>query len=197
VSPADDADVRELAARFPPSFRWGVATAAYQIEGSAEADGKGPSIWDEFAHVPGRVRGGETGDVACDHYRRYREDIALMADLGVTDYRFSISWPRVLPEGVGPVNEAGLDFYDALVDDLLEQGIRPLATLYHWDLPLALHRRGGWDSDEAPGWFAELAGVVARRLGDRVSDWITINEPGGAPARGEGPRRPPPRAPAL
>jgi beta-glucosidase len=177
VSPADDADVRELAARFPPSFRWGVATAAYQIEGSAEADGKGPSIWDGFAHVPGRVRGGETGDVACDHYRRYREDVALMAGLGVTDYRFSISWARVLPEGVGPVNEAGLDFYDALVDELLEQGIRPLATLYHWDLPLALHRRGGWDSDEAPGWFAELAGAVAHRLGDRVSDWITINEP--------------------
>lgn len=166
-----------VARRFPRGFRWGAATAAYQVEGSATADRKGPSIWDEFAHTPGKVHGGDTGDVACDHYRRYREDVALMADLGVSDYRFSISWPRVLPDGVGPVNEAGLDFYDALVDELLARGIRPLATLYHWDLPLALQRRGGWDADEAPAWFAEYAGAVAARLGDRIADWVTINEP--------------------
>jgi beta-glucosidase len=166
-----------LADRFPPGFLWGAATAAYQIEGAWDADGKGASIWDEFCRRPGAITDGETGEVACDHYHRYGEDVALMADLGLNAYRFSISWPRVLPAGEGAPNEAGLAFYDRLVDTLVEHGIRPFATLYHWDLPLALHERGGWEADEAPGWFAEYARLVAQRLGDRVRDWITLNEP--------------------
>jgi beta-glucosidase len=166
-----------LADRFPPGFLWGTATAAYQIEGGWDADGKGPSIWDEFCRRPGAIRDGETGEVACDHYRRYREDVGLMAELGLNAYRFSISWPRVLPVGEGAPNEAGLAFYDRLVDALIGRGIRPFATLYHWDLPLALHERGGWEADEAPGWFADYARLVAQRLGDRVRDWITLNEP--------------------
>jgi beta-glucosidase len=166
-----------LADRFPPGFLWGAATAAYQIEGAWDADGKGASIWDEFCRRPGAITDGETGEVACDHYHRYGEDVALMADLGLNAYRFSISWPRVLPAGEGAPNEAGLAFYDRLADTLVEHGIRPFATLYHWDLPLALHERGGWEADEAPGWFAEYARLVAQRLGDRVRDWITLNEP--------------------
>lgn len=162
---------------FQNGFVWGAATAAYQVEGGALADGKGPSIWDDFSHTPGMVYGGHTGDVACDHYHRFREDVALMADLGVANYRFSIAWPRVLPEGTGPVNEAGLRFYDALLDALLEKGIRPLITLYHWDLPSALQRRGGWLNPDSPAWFEEYAALIARRYGDRVKDFFTFNEP--------------------
>jgi beta-glucosidase len=171
-------DPASLAQRFPPGFLWGAATAAYQIEGAPLADGKGPSIWDVFCRVPGAVANGDTGDVACDHYRRFREDVALMAELGLGAYRFSISWPRVLPAGTGATNEPGLEFYDRLVDELLAHGIRPLATLYHWDLPHALQDRGGWPSPDAPGWFGEYAALAAERLGDRVRDWVTINEPG-------------------
>jgi beta-glucosidase len=162
---------------FPAGFVWGAATAAYQIEGAAAADGRGPSIWDRFAHTPGRVRNGDTGDVACDHYHRYREDVALMAELGLDAYRFSVSWPRVLPSGAGRVNEAGLDFYDRLVDALLEHGIAPYATLYHWDLPQALEDAGGWPVRATADAFAEYAAVVAGRLGDRVGHFATLNEP--------------------
>ena len=169
--------VAALAQRFPPEFAWGAATAAYQIEGAWNADGKGPSIWDAFCRIPGAVVNGDTGDVACDHYRRFGEDVALMAELGLTAYRFSVSWPRVLPRGVGAANERGLAFYEALVDALLEHRIRPLVTLYHWDLPQALQERGGWGERNAADWFGEFAAVVAARLGDRVTDWITINEP--------------------
>ena len=166
-----------LAQRFPRGFLWGAATSAFQIEGSTSADGRGESIWDEFCRVPGAVAGGDTGDPACDHYRRYRKDVDLMARLGLGAYRFSIAWPRVLPEGTGRVEQAGLDFYDRLVDALLERGIQPFVTLYHWDLPQALQERGGWASPDAVGWFGEYAAVVAERLGDRVHDWITLNEP--------------------
>jgi beta-glucosidase len=164
-----------------PSFRegfvWGAASASYQIEGGAGDDGKGPSIWDAFCRRPGAVWQGQTGDEACDHYHRWREDVALMRALGLQAYRFSISWPRVLPEGIGAVNAAGLDFYDRLVDALLEAGIAPYVTLFHWDSPLALHRLGGWLSPESPRWFAEYAQVVGARLGDRVPCWMTMNEP--------------------
>jgi beta-glucosidase len=171
-------DSASLAQRFPPRFAWGAATAAYQIEGAPQADGKGPSIWDVFCRVPGAVANGDTGDVACDHYRRFPEDVALMAELGLGAYRFSISWPRVQPTGSGAANEPGLAFYDRLVDELLAHGIQPLATLYHWDLPQALQARGGWPSPDLPGRFGEYAALVAGRLGDRVQDWVTINEPG-------------------
>lgn len=162
---------------FPANFAWGTATAAYQIEGAPRADGKGESIWDRFTRQPGKIFDGQTGDVACDHYHRWREDVQLMAELGLNAYRFSIAWPRVLPEGRGAVNTRGLDFYDALVDELLERGIQPYVTLYHWDLPQALEERGGWRNRETALAFAEYAGVVARRLGDRVRHWITHNEP--------------------
>jgi beta-glucosidase len=162
--------------QFPQGFRWGVATAAYQIEGSTDADGRTPSIWDTFAATPGRVSGGHTGAVACDHYRRHRDDVALMRDLGVGTYRFSVSWPRVLPD-TGAVNERGLDFYDRLVDDLVAAGIHPMATLYHWDLPQYLEDRGGWTSREAAERLADLAVAVHDRLGDRVPTWTTLNEP--------------------
>jgi beta-glucosidase len=165
------------ASAFPPDFVWGVATAAYQIEGAVSEDGRGESIWDRFSHTPGRTRNGETGEVACDHYHRWREDVAIMKDLGVQGYRFSIAWPRVMPEGTGPVNPAGLDFYDRLVDGLLEAGITPFPTLYHWDLPQALEAAGGWPVRETAYAFAGYAAVVAERLGDRVKDWWTINEP--------------------
>ena len=158
-------------------FLWGAATSAYQIEGSPLADGAGPSIWHRFAHTPGRVLNGETGDIACDHYRRWREDVALMAALGLNAYRFSVAWARILPEGSGRVNQAGLDFYRCLVDTLLERGIEPMLTLYHWDLPEALDARGGWASDASPGWFADYAQILYRALGDRVRLWITLNEP--------------------
>ncbi len=162
---------------FPPDFLWGAATSAYQIEGSPLADGAGPSIWHRFSHTPGRTVGGQTGDVACDHYRRMPEDVAMMADLGLQAYRFSVAWGRVLPEGTGRVNEAGLDFYDRLVDRLAEAGIEPMLTLYHWDLPAALDDRGGWLNRDVADWFADYARAVARRLGDRVDRWITLNEP--------------------
>jgi len=162
---------------FPAGFLWGAATSAYQIEGSPLADGAGPSIWQRFAHSPGRTHEGETGDVACDHYRRYREDVALMAELGLNAYRFSVSWSRVLPEGRGRVNPAGLDFYDRLVDELLRHGIQPNCTLFHWDLPAALDDRGGWLNPDVADWFAEYARVVFAKLDDRVGMWATLNEP--------------------
>jgi beta-glucosidase len=162
---------------FPADFLWGSATSAYQIEGSPLADGAGPSIWQRFCHTPNLVRDGDTGDVACDHYRRYREDVALMRSLGMNAYRFSISWSRILPAGRGAVNAAGLDFYDRLVDALLGSGIEPMATLFHWDLPAALDDRGGWLNPDIAGWFADYASIVFRRLDDRVKLWATLNEP--------------------
>ncbi|MEN3539486.1 GH1 family beta-glucosidase [Microbispora sp. ZYX-F-249] len=158
-------------------FVWGVATSAYQIEGAALEDGRLPSIWDTFCRVPGAIDGGDTGDVACDHYHRWREDVGLLERLGVDAYRFSVAWPRVVPDGAGPVNPRGLAFYDRLVDALLDAGIRPFVTLYHWDLPQALQDRGGWPERDTAQRFAEYAAVVAERLGDRVADWTTINEP--------------------
>lgn len=162
---------------FPSTFVWGAATAAYQIEGAWDADGKGPSVWDMFSRKKNAIAGRVRGDVACDHYHRMKEDVALMKDLGLQAYRFSISWPRVLPDGTGRVNAAGLDFYDRLVDELLAAGIAPWATLYHWDLPLALHHRGGWMNREIAEWFAEYAALVGQALGDRVTHWMTLNEP--------------------
>ena len=163
--------------RFPDSFLWGAATAAAQIEGSPLADGAGASIWHRFAHTPGRTHNGDTADVACDHYRRWKEDVAMMADLGLQAYRFSVAWGRVLPDGTGRVNEKGLDFYERLVDALGEAGIAPFLTLYHWDLPAALDDRGGWLNPDAPDWFADYAHAVHARLGDRVAAWVTLNEP--------------------
>ena len=161
---------------FPSDFLWGVATASFQIEGAAREDGRSQSIWDTFCRVPGAVANGDTGDVACDHYHRWPEDIALMRELGVGAYRFSIAWPRVMPDGATP-NAAGIAFYDRLVDALLEAGIRPFATLYHWDLPQVLQDRGGWPERATAERFAEYAGTVAAALGDRVGDWMTLNEP--------------------
>ena len=163
--------------RFPPGFVWGAATAAYQIEGSPLADGAGPSIWHRFSHTPGRMTNGDTGDVACDHYHLYAADVALMQELGLDAYRFSISWSRVLPDGTGRVNQRGLDFYRRLVDELRNAGIRPMATLYHWDLPAALDDRGGWLNRDIADWFAEYANVVFSALDDRVELWATLNEP--------------------
>jgi beta-glucosidase len=171
------ADLGDIARGFPPGFLWGAATAAYQIEGAWDADGKAASIWDEFCRRPGAIQAGDNGEVACDHYRLWRHDVDLMAELGLTAYRFSVSWPRVIPNGTGTPNPRGLDFYDRLVDALLARGIRPLVTLYHWDLPQALQERGGWMAAESPSWFAAYAHEVARRLGDRVLEWATINEP--------------------
>jgi len=162
---------------FSSGFLWGSATSAYQIEGSPLADGAGPSIWQRFCHTPDRVRDGDTGDVACDHYHRYLEDVALMRHLGMKAYRFSISWSRVLPQGRGPVNPMGLDFYDRLVDALLENSIEPLVTLFHWDLPAALDDRGGWLNPDIAHWFADYATIVFRKLDDRVKVWATLNEP--------------------
>ncbi len=162
---------------FPEGFVWGTATSAYQIEGAWDKDGKGLSIWDQFVRLPGRIAHGHTGDAACDHYHRYREDVALMKALGLKAYRFSVSWPRVLPNGRGPANPLGLDFYDRLVDELLHAGIEPFLTLYHWDLPLALQEREGWANRDTAYFFADYAAVVAGRLADRVTFWITHNEP--------------------
>ncbi|MEU2111964.1 GH1 family beta-glucosidase [Streptomyces sp. NPDC019507] len=163
--------------RFPEGFRWGTATAAYQIEGAAAEDGRTASIWDTFSRTPGKVRNGDTGDIAADHYHRVSEDIALMRRLGVTDYRFSIAWPRVQPTGRGPAVQKGLDFYRRLTDELREAGIRPVATLYHWDLPQELEDAGGWPHRETAHRFAEYAGLAAEALGDRVATWTTLNEP--------------------
>ncbi len=162
---------------FPPDFTWGAATSAYQVEGAVREDGRGESIWDRFTHTPGRIADGSTGDVAADHYHRYREDVALVADLGLNAYRFSIAWPRILPDGGGHPNPAGLDFYDRLVDELLARGIAPHATLYHWDLPQALEDAGGWPVRATAEAFAAYAEIVARRLGDRLATIATHNEP--------------------
>jgi beta-glucosidase len=162
---------------FASGFVWGAATAAYQIEGAAAEDGRSPSIWDTYCRVPGAVDGGDTGDVSCDHYHRWPEDIALMRELGLNAYRFSVAWPRIIPTGSGPVNPLGLAFYDRLVDGLLDAGIRPFLTLYHWDLPQALQDMGGWPERDTAYRFAEYAAVVAQKLGDRVTDWTTLNEP--------------------
>ncbi|MET8472740.1 GH1 family beta-glucosidase [Streptomyces sp. NPDC006422] len=162
---------------FPDGFVFGAATASYQIEGAATEDGRGPSIWDTYSHTPGRTHEGDTGDVACDHYHRYPEDVALLRDLGVDSYRFSIAWPRIQPTGAGPANQKGLDFYSRLVDELLEAGIEPAATLYHWDLPQALEDRGGWRVRETAERFGEYTELVADHLADRVPRWITLNEP--------------------
>ena len=163
--------------RFPDGFLWGAATSAYQVEGSPLADGAGVSNWHRFSRTPGNTKGGDTGDVACDHYRRWRDDVALMAELGFGAYRFSVAWPRIFPDGTGRVNQAGLDWYSRLVDALLERGIRPMATLYHWDLPAALDDRGGWLNPDVAGWFADYASAVFRALDDRVPLWATLNEP--------------------
>jgi beta-glucosidase len=163
--------------RFPPGFVFGTATAAYQIEGAATEDGRGPSVWDTFSHTPGAVRDGDTGDVACDSYHRYAEDIRLMSDLGTRSYRFSVSWPRILPTGSGAVNQAGLDHYRRFVDALRDAGIEPAPTLFHWDLPQALQDAGGWLSRDTALRFADYATVLADALGDRVGRWITLNEP--------------------
>jgi beta-glucosidase len=162
---------------FPADFVWGAATSAYQIEGSPLADGAGPSIWQRYAHTPGMMANGDHGDVACDHYRRYRSDVQLMKALGLQSYRFSINWARVLPEGTGRINPAGLDFYSRLVDELLEHGIVPNATLFHWDLPAALDDRGGWLNRDSAHWFAEYAEIMFKALDDRVPMWATLNEP--------------------
>lgn len=168
---------RDLADRLPKDFRFGTSTAAYQIEGAVEEDGRGRSVWDTFTAEPGRVGDGSSGAVACDHYHRYREDIALMRELGAGGYRFSIAWPRIQPTGSGPANAAGLDFYDRLVDGLLDAGIRPMATLFHWDLPQALEDDGGWLNRATIERFADYAAIVGERLGDRVADWVPVNEP--------------------
>jgi beta-glucosidase len=162
---------------FPHGFVWGVSTCAYQIEGALNVDGRGPSVWDSFCRIPGRVMDGTTAKVACDHYHRWSEDLALLRELGARAYRFSIAWPRVQPEGHGPPNPKGLDFYDRLVDELLRLGIEPWVCLHHWDLPQASENRGGWRSRETAHRFADYAALVARRLSDRARRWITLNEP--------------------
>ena len=162
---------------FKKDFIWGVAGSAYQIEGAYNEGGKGLSVWDVFAHEPGNIANGETGDIACDHYHRFREDIALMKKIGIRAYRFSLSWPRIFPEGTGEVSEAGVTFYSELIDELLANGIEPYITLFHWDYPYALHKKGGWLNDESVSWFAEYAAKVAELYSDRVKYFITLNEP--------------------
>jgi beta-glucosidase len=162
---------------FPPDFIWGAATSSYQIEGAWDEDGKGESIWDRFCHTPGKIANGDTGDVASDHYHRWREDVALMGEMGLHAYRFSIAWSRLLPEERGRVNQPGLDFYDRLVNGLLEAGIEPFVTLYHWDLPQALQDQGGWPARATAEAFVEYADLASRILGDRVTYWMTLNEP--------------------
>lgn len=162
---------------FRKDFIWGAATASYQIEGAAYEDGKGISVWDRFSHEPGKIFEGHTGDVACDHYHRYEEDAALMQQMGIKNYRFSIAWPRILPEGKGAVCQKGVDFYNRLIDTLLEKDIRPMATLFHWDYPSALQALGAWENPDSPQWFQEYTAVCAKHFGDRVKDYFTINEP--------------------
>lgn len=162
--------------QFPDDFWWGLSTSSYQLEGAVQEDGRGPSIWDTFAHTPGKIKDGSNGDVACDHYHRYAEDVQLLADIGVNAYCFSVAWPRVIPDGDGAVNPKGLDFYDRLVDALLEKDIIPVLKLYHWDLPQALQDKGGWGERATAEAFARYAAVVAKNLGDRVKTWITHNE---------------------
>ncbi len=163
--------------RFPEKFDWGCATASYQIEGSPLADGAGESIWHRFTHTTDKIVNGDTGDVACDHYRRYKEDVALMKRLGLNAYRFSVAWPRIFPKGSGKVNQSGLDFYSALADELLRASIKPCLTLYHWDLPQAIQDVGGWANPDTAKWFRDYAVVMFEELGDRVKFWITLNEP--------------------
>jgi beta-glucosidase len=162
---------------FPKGFIWGAAAASYQVEGAAYEDGKGLSVWDLFCRYPGKVWEGDTGDIACDHYHRYKEDARLMGEIGIKAYRLSISWPRVIPEGAGAVNKKGLDFYDRLVDALLENGVQPWITLFHWDYPHQLFKRGGWLSPDSSDWFAEYTGAIVGKLSDRVTHWMTLNEP--------------------
>lgn len=166
-----------MRADFPGNFTWGTATASYQVEGAVSEDGRGESIWDRFSHTPGKVYNGDTGDIACEHYHRYRQDIALMKEMGIKGYRFSIAWPRIFPEGNGKLNTKGLDFYDRLVDELLRNGIDPMVTLYHWDLPQALQDIGGWANRDTAEYFAQYAETVFKSLGDRAGKWITHNEP--------------------
>jgi len=163
--------------RFPDNFLWGAATASYQIEGAVGEDGKGESIWDRFCRDPGKVHGGDTGDVACDHYHRYLDDVAMMQEIGLKTYRFSTAWPRIFPSGKGKVNKNGLDFYERLIDALLGDGIEPALTLYHWDLPQALQDRGGWENRDTAGYFSDYAAAMFERFSDRVKTWITHNEP--------------------
>ena len=168
---------RSAPAKAPPSFLWGVSTSSYQTEGAAHEDGRGLSIWDTYSHIPGKIKNNDTGDVACDHYHRYREDVALMQEFGVQAYRFSVAWPRILPEGRGAINKAGLAFYDRLIDAVLAAGIEPWLCLYHWDLPQALGDKGGWTNRDCAQWFADYTDVVAHHYGDRVKRFATVNEP--------------------
>jgi len=172
-----DRNVSAARAPFPEDFVWGTATAAYQVEGAASQDGRGPSVWDVFCKKKGAVWEGDSGDVACDHYHRYKEDVALMKALGIRSYRFSVSWTRVLPEGVGKPNQKGLDFYRRLVDELRENDIEPLCTVFHWDYPQALYEKGGWLNRDSASWFADYAAVLGAHLGDSVKNWVTQNEP--------------------
>lgn len=164
-------------AKAPPGFLWGVSTSSYQIEGAAHEDGRGPSIWDTYSRIPGNIKNNDTGDIACDHYHRYREDVALMQEFGVQAYRFSVAWPRIFPEGRGAINKAGLAFYDRLIDAVLAAGIEPWLCLYHWDLPQALGDKGGWTNRDCAQWFADYTDVLARHCGDRVKRFATVNEP--------------------
>src|SRR5262245_8850904 len=177
VQDAQGASTTSASRKFPQGFHWGVGTSSYQIEGAWNEDGKGLSIWDTYAHTPGNITNNDTGDVANDHYHRYKEDVALMKSIGATAYRFSVAWPRIFPEGTGTANQKGLDFYKRLADELRTAGIEPFATLYHWDLPQALQDKyGGWRSTDTSKAFADYAGHVARELGDRVTHYFTINE---------------------
>ena len=175
-----------MAERFPDGFLWGASTSAYQIEGAVKEDWRGPSIWDTFCHLPGNVLGDDTGDIACDHYHRWPEDVALMRELGIGAYRLSTAWPRILPEGRGDLNPKGLEFYDRLVDAVMQAGIEPWICLYHWDLPQSLEYRGGWQNRDVACWFADYTAVTVRRLGDRVKRWATFNEPNAASVLGYG-----------
>ena len=172
-----ESNPERLAQRFPSDFRWGFAASAYQIEGAVKEDGRGASIWDTFSHTPGKTHDGDTGDVACDHYHRYRDDVRMMAELGAHAYRFSVAWPRIFPSGSGTPNQKGIDFYRRLVDELTAADIKPTLNLFHWDLPQALQDKGGFANPDIVGWFADYAHLVATRLGDSVSDWMTFNEP--------------------
>ena len=173
-----------MAETFPDGFLWGASTAAYQIEGAVREDGRGPSIWDTFTHLPGKILGEDSGDIACDHYHRWREDVALMRELGLGAYRLSTAWPRILPEGRGQPNIKGLEFYDRLVDAVMAAEVEPWICLYHWDLPQALEYRGGWQNRDVASWFADYAQLTVRRLGDRVKHWATFNEPNAACVKG-------------
>jgi beta-glucosidase len=185
-------------ASFPDDFIWGAATAAYQVEGAVKVDGRKPSVWDTFSHIPGNIKNGDTGDVACDHYHRYEDDVKLMAELGIKHYRFSIAWPRIIPDGRGAVNEKGVDFYSRLTDLLLKNGITPHATLFHWDSPQALEDRyGSWRSREIAKDFADYCAQTVKRLGDRITNWMTINEIFCFTYLGYGVNTPPPNAPGT